>query len=66
VTLDEARGLLDRREETRRVEYRPAGARPDQGVVTAVTDRYVFVRYNGQTHAKATVPEDLHLIWEEA
>ena len=62
MTLDEARGLLDRREDRRRVAYAPVGARPDQGVVTAVTDRWVFVRYDGQAHSNATRPEDLHQV----
>jgi hypothetical protein len=54
MTLDEARaaiGLL--------VVYRRKGQDPDQGVVTSVSDRYVFVRYGLQAGSAATNPADL-------
>ena len=34
-------------------------AAPEDGIVTAVTDSYVFVRYRGDNHSKATRPVDL-------
>jgi GrpB-like predicted nucleotidyltransferase (UPF0157 family) len=40
----------------------PDGPHLDEtGVITAVTSRYVFVRYHGDTHSKATAPANLHL-----
>lgn len=36
------------------VTYRPhSGAPAETGDVTSVNDRYVFVRFDGDTHAKA-------------
>jgi len=31
----------------------------DMGVVTGVNESFVFVRYGGDSHSKATRPEDL-------
>lgn len=50
-----------------RVLYQPQpiGA-PEEGVITSVgagTGPMVFVRYDGDTHAKATRPQDLRLAW---
>jgi len=39
----------------------PHGARED-GVITSVGDAYVFVRYSGDSHSKATMPQDLTLL----
>jgi len=52
------------------VVYTPPGCesectRREQGVITAVSDRYVFVRYGADVHAKATAPENLALLAEE-
>lgn len=57
MTLDEARasiGLL--------VVYRRQGQDPDQGVITSVNDRYVFVRYGSQVGSAATDPADLERV----
>jgi hypothetical protein len=35
--------------------------RAETGVITAVTSRYVFVRYTGDQHSKATAPDRLWL-----
>ena len=67
MTLDEARERIGKR-----VIYWPHGLlkRSDSGMPTtvaetgtigAVNDSYVFVVYDGDTHAKATKPEDLTL-----
>jgi hypothetical protein len=32
---------------------------PEEGVITSFTDLFVFVRYGGDTHSKATRPNDL-------
>lgn len=52
----------------RKVIYTPPGGvylppRPDRdvGVITSVTEHYVFVRYGADTGSKATRPEDLEL-----
>lgn len=34
----------------------------ENGVITSVNDTWVFVRYAGDEHSKATAPEDLHLL----
>ena len=39
------------------VVYAPAHGVREDGVVTGVDDRYVFVRYAGDEHSKATRPE---------
>lgn len=47
----------------RRVTYH-GGHRPERGVITSVGpgwNGYVFVRYDGDQHSKATRPEDLSL-----
>lgn len=57
MTLDEARdsiGLL--------VIYRRKGQKPDEGVITSVKDRYVFVRYGSQVGSAATNPADLERV----
>ncbi len=33
----------------------------EEGIITSYNDRYVFVRYAGDLHSKATHPKDL--IW---
>lgn len=32
----------------------------EQGVITSVNDTYVFVRYKGDEHSKATYPDELN------
>lgn len=55
MTLDQARALLGAG-----VVYRPfPGGLPEDGVITSVTDRWVFVRYRGDVGAKATDPAQL-------
>jgi hypothetical protein len=61
MTLDEARAMLARPEQERRVVYENSSwhGYKDRGVVTAVTGQFVFVRYGNQPTATATYPEDL-------
>lgn len=58
MTLEEAAGLVGRK-----VLYRPPGQPHlfEVGVVTEVRPPHVFVRYEDDTTAKATRPEDLEL-----
>jgi hypothetical protein len=62
VTLDQARdhvghGVVYR---APHVGYGDPG--PEQGEITSVGQQYVFVRYAGDQHSKATVPEALTLL----
>ena len=41
------------------------GHRAEDGVITSVGDRWVFVRYAGDQHSKATAPELLTLLRED-
>jgi hypothetical protein len=43
----------------RAVIYRPPGLPPDEGVIVAFTERFVFVRYTGEQFSKATLYRDL-------
>jgi hypothetical protein len=49
-----------------RVVYVPSRrygcGRPEEGVITSVNDRYVFVRYDAASYSKAALPEDLEAI----
>jgi hypothetical protein len=38
----------------RAVVYRPPGLPPDEGVIVAFNERFVFVRYTGEQFSKAT------------
>jgi hypothetical protein len=53
MTLDEARRWLGHV-----VIYRP-DRENERGIVTAVTDDFVFVKYGQDQHSKATRAEDL-------
>ena len=57
MSIDEARGAIGLL-----VVYRRKGQRPDQGVITSVNDRYVFVRYGSQVGSAATNPADLERV----
>lgn len=57
MTLGEAREHIDEG-----VVYTPAGGPAEDGVITGVSNRAVFVRYKGDLHAKATNPADLKLL----
>jgi hypothetical protein len=57
VTLDEALGHVDHG-----VVYAPAHGKREDGVITSVGTRYVYVRYAGDAHSKATEPGDLELL----
>jgi hypothetical protein len=50
----------------RRVAYMPQGAPDEEGVITGVGVKYVYVRFDGDSHAKATSPADLMFIDEAA
>lgn len=55
MTLDEARTNTGRS-----VVYQPPGQgieTQEEGVIMAVFARYVFVKYRGDLHAKATAPD---------
>jgi hypothetical protein len=43
----------------RAVIYRPRGGPPEEGVIVAFTERFVFVRYVGEQFSKATHRLDL-------
>jgi hypothetical protein len=62
MTIDEARSLLSLPEDERRVRYSRDGWFPGEGVVTSVSERFAFVRYEGDVHSKATDPADLTLL----
>jgi hypothetical protein len=60
MTLERARECIGRL-----VVYCPPHdwSRPsEEGVITSVNDRYVFVRYGSQQTPAATRPEDLELV----
>lgn len=58
MTLDEARAQVGAG-----VVYRPhPGAPAEDGEIVRVTARWVFVRYRGDTHPKATAAEQLTLL----
>jgi hypothetical protein len=58
MTLEEAADHLGQE-----VTYTPydGPAHTEQGTITAVTERYVFVRYTGDQHSKATAADRLQL-----
>jgi hypothetical protein len=62
MTLDEARSCLERGEPD--VLYRPAHGEPELGVITSVSDAWVFVRYGTQASV-ATDPADLEALTPE-
>jgi len=58
MTIDEARGHIGDG-----VIYRPRGGiGTEEGKITSVTDRWVFVRYGTRRAAEATDPADLELL----
>jgi hypothetical protein len=57
MRLEEARDHIDDG-----VVYLSGTDRAEDGVITSVNDRYVFVRYRGWGGSKATSPEDLTLL----
>lgn len=57
MTLDEARRNIGRG-----VVYRPAHGPAEDGVITRVNDRYVFVRYGADRGSKATDPWALEFL----
>lgn len=56
MTLEQAKDNINAR-----VVYRPGDGRPERGVIVSVRSGWVFVRYHGDTIAKATRPKDLEL-----
>ena len=53
MTLDEAREHIGSR-----VVYQPGGGQPcEEGVITSVSDFYIFVRYGAGSGPKATRPD---------
>jgi hypothetical protein len=49
----------------RKAIYRPPhGAPLEEGVITSVSNTYVFVRYGSEAWSKATCPDDLSLLSE--
>ena len=54
MTLDEARELVGLK-----VVYDGGPGALEEGVVTSVNDRFVFVRYGSDVGSKATPPERL-------
>ena len=56
MTLDECRQAIGAG-----VVYEPKHGPRQDGVITAVSRQYVFVRYRGDDHSMATRPQDLTL-----
>ena len=54
MTLEEAAANIDRF-----VIYNSGNGHPENGFIVAANDKWVFVRYMGDTTAKATDPADL-------
>lgn len=46
------------------VYYAPHGGATETGIITSVNERWVLVRYRGDSHSKATDPNHLNLIGE--
>lgn len=63
MTLDEARSCLERGETD--VLYHPAHGEPEHGVISSVSDRFVFVRYGAHVNSTATDPADLEPLTRE-
>jgi hypothetical protein len=63
MTLAEAAARIGRK-----VTYRDYGRDPETGVITSVSEHFVFVRYGGDKTSRATHPEALaaHLSYDEA
>jgi hypothetical protein len=59
ITLEAARADIGRG-----VVYHPTPTSVEQGVITGVSAAYVFVRYDGDQHAKATAPDQLDWLCE--
>ena len=62
MTLDEAREHIGDG-----VVYRPNGGQyptAEDGTITSVNERWVFVRYAGDSGSKATAPADLSLLFQ--
>jgi hypothetical protein len=57
MTLDEARDHIGDG-----VAYQPFGGKAEDGVITGVSDCFVFVRYRGDQISKATAAEMLTLL----
>ena len=57
MTLDEAREHIGDG-----VIYKILGGHAEDGVITGVSDCFVFVQYRGDWHSKATAPELLQLL----
>ena len=57
MTLDEARQNIGTG-----VVYEPFGGPPEDGTITGVSNCFVFVRYAGDGHSKATAAEMLTLL----
>lgn len=57
MTLDEAR-----QHEGHGVVYQPAHGDAEEGTITSVSDRFVFVRYGSRRTSAATEPAALTLL----
>jgi hypothetical protein len=57
MTLNEARAHIGDG-----VVYRTAYGRTEDGVITSVSDRFVFVRYEGRWQSESTEPASLSLL----
>ena len=58
--------LLEQAKIGRKVIYTPKGnyegKKLEEGVITSVNSKYVFVRYGNEYQSKATDPEDLRYV----
>jgi len=61
MTIEQARGNIGNG-----VVYRSGTPRAEDGVITSVNARFVFVRYGTQATSQATYPADLELLAGEA
>ena len=57
MTIEEARAHIGDG-----VVYTPAHGEPEDGVITSVNDRFVFVRYGSRQTSAATEPDALFLL----
>lgn len=60
-------GCLGRFHVGQKVVYRPRpDAPPEEGFVTSMNERFVFVRYGMSATSQATLPEHLEPLWKGA
>lgn len=53
---------LTKWDENRLVIYKKGASKQEEGIITSWNSKFIFVRYHGDIHSKATAPEDLNFI----